>query len=334
MKGKAMLALLALLLAGCGAAPMRGANLLPHRAVPLDDPRAARSLQRLAQAGADTVAFVPFLRQPDGGACALEGLGEAGREALGTALRTARGLGLRLALKPQIVVAGTWHGRIRMTSEADWACWFAAYGAELEALARLAQREGAALLVAGTELKGTERRPEWRRLVGRLRKSYSGEIAYVFHDRDDVLGFSASDLLDSVGFTLYPPLGEAADRASLAIPIGRAAAELRDWTATQDKPVWIAEVGIGSRAGAQRRPWEWDEEAEIPRVPDLRLQARVIDLWLQHLDGPWNRGVWVWNWFSDPDAGGPADTDFTLQNKPAEAVLACRWAGRCPEARP
>jgi hypothetical protein len=45
--------------------------------------------------------------------------------------------------------------------------------------------------------------------------------------------------------------------------------------------------------------------------------------------GPTVRGVLVWRWFTDPDAGGAADTDFTVQGKPAAAVLRCAWTGAC-----
>ena len=41
------------------------------------------------------------------------------------------------------------------------------------------------------------------------------------------------------------------------------------------------------------------------------------------LDRPAVEGVLVWRWFTDPAAGGAADTDFTVQGKPAERVFAC-----------
>lgn len=318
-----------LLLAGCGLGPMRGINVLEHARVGLGSPDAERSLAHLAALGADTVVFVPFLRQGAADGCELAPPDAAGLARLRAALAQARALGLARALKPQVLPEGTWHGRIAARDEATWSCWFAAYRAALAPLARLAAEQHAAIFVAGTELKGTERRHEWRELIAGLRAEFSGEIGYVFHDTADADAFSAADLLDSYGFTLYPPLGEAPEPAALAVPIGAAAQRLRQWAGTQDKPVWIAEIGIASRAGAQARPWEWEEQAPLPRRPDPALQETVIGLWLDALEGRWHRGVWLWNWLSDPDAGGPLDTDFTLQGKPAERMLACRWAGRC-----
>jgi hypothetical protein len=39
--------------------------------------------------------------------------------------------------------------------------------------------------------------------------------------------------------------------------------------------------------------------------------------------------VLIWRWLSDPSAGGLADTDFTVQGKPAEGVLLCAWTVGC-----
>ena len=91
-------------------------------------------------------------------------------------------------------------------------------------------------------------------------------------------------------------------------------------------------IGLRSARGAAAKPWESAEERAA--VPDPLLQAEVLADWLAALDRPAIRGVLVWRWFTDPDAGGAADTDFTVQRKPAEGVLMCFWIARCaPEKR-
>jgi len=55
----------------------------------------------------------------------------------------------------------------------------------------------------------------------------------------------------------------------------------------------------------------------------------VLAEWLKVLDRPAVSGVLIWRMLSDPGAGGPADTDFTVQGKPAEAVLRCAWTLGC-----
>jgi hypothetical protein len=55
----------------------------------------------------------------------------------------------------------------------------------------------------------------------------------------------------------------------------------------------------------------------------------VLADWLAVLHRPAIGGVLIWRWLTDPDAGGVADTDFTVQGKPAEHVLMCAWMQSC-----
>lgn len=89
----------------------------------------------------------------------------------------------------------------------------------------------------------------------------------------------------------------------------------------------VAEIGLRSAKGAAAKPWESAEERTA--IADPQLQAEVIGNWLAALDRPAIEGVLIWRWFTDPAAGGPNDTDFTVQGKPAEAVLSCAWTGLC-----
>jgi hypothetical protein len=84
---------------------------------------------------------------------------------------------------------------------------------------------------------------------------------------------------------------------------------------------------LRSAKGAAAKPWESAEERAASADP--RLQADVIADWLAVLNRPSIHGVMIWRWFTDPAAGGPDDTDFTVQGKPAEAVLSCVWNGIC-----
>jgi hypothetical protein len=113
-----------------------------------------------------------------------------------------------------------------------------------------------------------------------------------------------------------------------------AAGRLDALAAATGKPVVVAEIGLRSAEGAAARPWESAEERTS--APDLPLQAAVLADWLVALDRPAVRGVMIWRWFTDPNAGGRADTDFTVQNKPAERVLSCAWKQSCaiPERGP
>jgi hypothetical protein len=104
--------------------------------------------------------------------------------------------------------------------------------------------------------------------------------------------------------------------------MGDVAARLDVLSAREGKRVLVTEIGIRSAVGAARKPWESAEERVAP--PDPALQAEVLADWLAALDRPTVAGVLIWRWFTDPAAGGPADTDFTVQGKVAERVFAVR----------
>jgi hypothetical protein len=91
--------------------------------------------------------------------------------------------------------------------------------------------------------------------------------------------------------------------------------------------VLVGEIGLRSAQGAAARPWESAEERAA--IPDPLLQAEILADWLAVLDRPVIRGVLVWRWLTDPDAGSATDTDFTVQRKPAEGVLLCAWVSVC-----
>lgn len=318
--------ILIVMLVGCGALPpMRGANFLQSRTVAWDSPGSQQSLSRLRSTGANWVAFVPFLKQSAEGACDIAPSASSGIEPLRRAIADARALGFHVALKPQILVPGSWPGRIASADEAGWSCWFAAYQEALLPYLQLAQETGVEMFVIGTELTVTERRPEWYLLIDFVQIVYAGQISYVFHDAKNVKRFIALNSLDRAGISFYPPIGN--DPSMFEQRIGDHRDFLKDQLAELPIPWWIAEVGYPSRSGAGNAPWTWNDRAPQPLEADHDIQAWVLEQWLNKLNGKWSEGIFIWNWMSDPDAGGPKDTDYTPQNKSAERIIACTWKG-------
>jgi hypothetical protein len=130
-----------------------------------------------------------------------------------------------------------------------------------------------------------------------------------------------------IGVSLYPPLGEDGDRAGRLAVMRASMDRLDAISARFGKPILVGEIGLRSAKGAAAKPWESAEERTA--APDPLLQAKVIADWMTVLDRPAVGGVLVWRWFTDPQAGGGADTDFTVQGKPAERVLLCVWTSVC-----
>jgi len=96
---------------------------------------------------------------------------------------------------------------------------------------------------------------------------------------------------------------------------------IEHWALTIEKPIIFTEIGYRSGDGNNMEPADWMAMLN----PDLQEQfdsysAAFRALW----NKPWFYGFYWWIWESNPDAGGPNDTDFTPQNKPVESLVK-RW---------
>ncbi|HEX9859729.1 MAG TPA: hypothetical protein VGB23_00890, partial [Nitrospirota bacterium] len=300
--------LVLLLLSGCAVPRMKGVNYLQTGTVAMDDARSHASLLRLKALGANTVAFVPFLQQDAPGSVGVRFADNVTVGQLTAGIRDAKALGFRVALKPQILVKGDWAGGIKMPEASAWARWFSNYERALAQYAELAEKERVDILVIGTELNNAAPLPLWRPLIAQMRLRYRGKLTYAAHNVEGIGRFAHWDLLDGISVTLYPSLGDSPERAAMKTHIRKTVAELKEAGRKYDKPLWIAEVGIASRQSAQKKPWEWQGAELHERPADEGLQAEVLELWLDALNGRWNDGVLLWCWNSDPDSGGPQDT--------------------------
>lgn len=309
--------------ASCAAPPLRGFNLIQDERAPLDSAQAAASLRKLRDTGANTVAIVPFLWQPNADSPQIGRGSDMSDVELTKAIRTAHRLGLSVLVKPHVWVPGTWAGEVRMNTEEDWAAWFWNYGQAMLALAAVAQREHAEGLVIGTEIDQSLDRPEWPGLIARVRAAFHGKLLYAAHGAEGAERVPFWDKLDAIGATSYPPLGADDAPGDWRNAMNAEVDRLLALSKRFKRRIFIAEIGIRSAVGAAAKPWESAEErtADV----DEALQADVIAAWLDALSNPAVESVLVWRWISDPDSGGSSDTDFTVQNKRAEQMLARRW---------
>ena len=306
---------------------LTGFNVIQSPGHPFGSPSARLSLANAKQLGATTIAVVPFLWQATPASPEPVRGKDMSDAELRAAIRDAHALGLSVMIKPQVWIPRSWAGAVAMNFDENWGEWFANYGREIGLLARIAEDEKAETFAVGTELAGTSQRPEWNELIGKVRKSYSGHLLYMAHNVEEADQVPYWDRLDAVGMTLYPTLGPDDDRIGRLARMVDVAQRLDALAARAAKPVIVGEIGLRSARGAAAKPWESPEERAS--VAEPKLQAEVLVDWLSILDRPSVDGVLIWRWFTDPDAGGLNDTDFTVQGKPAERALLCAWARRC-----
>jgi glycosyl hydrolase family 113 len=327
---KALL-VLSLFVTSFGAAQAQrfdGFNVVVTPDHPFGSASAERALANARQLGAGTVAIIPFLWQPNASSAEVKSGSDMSDDALRSAIRQARSLGFSVMVKPHVWVPQSWAGAVESYTDASWQLWFSRYRGELERIARIAAEEGADSLAIGTELAKTTHRPEWADLIASARAVFPRKLFYIAHNVEEAEAIGFWPLLDAIGVSLYPPLGNDADRAGRLAVMRGVAERLEALSARLDKPVFVGEIGLRSAKGATAKPWESAEEREA--VADQQLQADVLADWLAVLDRPSIHGILIWRWFTDPAAGGPEDTDFTVQGKPAEAVLSCAWTTACP----
>jgi sugar phosphate isomerase/epimerase len=310
-----------------GAQRFDGFNVIVAPDHPFGTPSARRALAAARRLGASTVAIVPFFWQPDIASAEIVRGDDMSDGALRAAIRDARALGFSVVVKPHVWVKDSWAGAVKPSTEEAWVAWFKRYRHELTRLAQISAEEKAEAFAIGTELVKTTHRPEWREVIQAARAAFPRLLVYFAHNVDEAEAVPFWGVLDAIGVTLYPPLGADSDRGARLAAMRASAERLDALAARNGKQVIVGEIGLRSAEGAARKPWESAEEREA--AVDLVLQAEVIADWLAVLDRPAIRGVLVWRWFTDPDAGGDADTDFTVQGKPAEGVLLCAWIGRC-----
>jgi hypothetical protein len=299
-----------------------GFNVVVAPNHPFGSPSARQSLSAAKRAGAQAVAVVPFLWQRHPQHPEIVRGDDMTDAELRLAIREVRALGLKVMVKPHVWIDGSWAGAVDPRTASGWDVWFNRYCDEIVHIARLAAEEGADALSIGTELKLSTQHPRWRDVIVAVRGAFSGMLLYVAHNVEEAEAVPFWQDLDAIGASLYPALGGDSDRERRRAVMRNAAERLDAISAHTGKPVIVAEIGLRSAIGAAARPWESAEERAA--LPDPQLQAAVLADWLEALDRPTVRGVLIWRWFTDPAAGGAADTDFTVQGKAAERVLACR----------
>jgi hypothetical protein len=251
------------------------------------------------------------------------------------AVKMARANRLKVILKPVVDPAdGAWRGTIGFKTAdgkddlATWQKWWQVYEAFLLHYAAVAQAEKCEVLCIGCEMASTERfEKEWRALIAKIRKAYSGPLVYnCNHGSEDKVAWW--DAVDIIGISGYYPVSTKDDTSldKMTASWEKVRGRLRTLSAKFNRPVMFAEIGVRSAKSCTTMPWDWTH----PDLPyDADEQARFYESALKTFWGePWFCGFAWWDWPARLYAReqGGTNRGFCCYGKPAEAIMRAWYA--------
>jgi hypothetical protein len=313
----------------------RGANVTAWDPDAYGTPTAAEALAALRATGTERAALVPTWYMATATSSEVRPAPERTPtdDSLREAARTARSLGMQVVLKPHVdVLDGTFRGAIDPASRSRW---WRDYTAMLRHYAELAQQEGAAMLVVGTELTSmsTDER-QWRRLIADVRTRFAGQLTFAANWIDGARAIAFWDALDAIGIDAYMPLVTDEPDPSVA-RLAKAwkergyVAQLEKLSRRHRRPVLFTELGYRSRLGTAAAPWEWsDTGGAIAQDPQARAYEAAFEVFAGR---PWFRGIYWWDWSAQGWNSEIGDGSHRFAGKKAEAVVRA-WNSGPPRA--
>jgi hypothetical protein len=302
-------------------------GMLPIRAVGIQLQRTdwmeeyKKSIDEVADIGAEAVKFVVDARQEDGASnrIYIDLRMTPSADQLSDLIRYAKGKGLKVILMPIVLLddpkGDEWRGTLKPES---WAEWFDSYREVLGHFLWIAEANDVDIFVIGSELVSSERQAaEWDRTITFIRGRFSGLLTYSSNwDHYEKIPFW--EKLDLIGMNSYWTLGPDEDTSVETIKANwqDIQAELRPFIEQKNKPLLFLEIGWCSLDNAAKEPWDYTKDVPV----NLELQRRLYQGFFESWHGtPWLGGFSVWEW--PPGDGGPTDRGYTPENKPAEDVL-------------
>ncbi len=299
---------------------IKGITFAPFcRSGSLSSKEAHRSLENMIErTGADFIILVPNGLQETAQSERIDYRYEGALEdsELEEFIAFARSKGLRVALKPTANCRnGTWRAHINffdkdVPCEPKWCNWFASYTEFQLHYARIAQKCGCEMFIAGCEMVQTERRAdEWRKLISDIRGVFSGLVSYNTdkYQEDNVTWWDAVDVISSSGYYPIDNWEEQLNRI--------------EWVVKKfGKPFFFAECGCMSTAGSNMVPNDWSVRGET----DLQGQADwYSEMFRACSERDWVSGfcVWDWAWRQYPEAKADSNGGYDIYAKPAEKVV-------------
>lgn len=210
-------------------------------------------------------------------------------------------------------------------------------------MARSAEEYGIDMIIIGSNLGATEHREEdWKRLIARCRKQYTGSLVYGASSQKlvsawpvghaltastaaavvvDLPSWQTNDL-DYIGIDGYVPLSTTPG----VVPVKSLAQVWAVWaqlmaqiSCRYKKKILITEIGYCSREDAAVHPRHSTGLLSIP-VQTNCYAAAVTTLYCAS-NKAWLAGTLWWNWSSNYKKNGDTDPGYNPANKPACNIL-------------
>ncbi len=318
----------------------RGASIESFGAGDFGTDNFKQSVTNLAATGANYVTLIiPYVQSSTTSTDIRNATGTPSDDTLKNAINFAHSKGLKVMLKPHLEPqTGEWRAYI---NPSDRTSWFTNYGTMLNHLADIAQSTGVEEMCLGAELysmsaytQNSSNSQNWRNLIAAVRTRYSGLLTYSANFQGpaekDVIDFWND--LDFIGVSAYYPLD--ANNANPTVESLK-----NNWSSVNtneilplynrwNKPILFTEVGYRSVHGAHIEPFAYWRNDYADQDEQARDYEALFSYWntQSHL-----KGIHLWNWESNPNAGGAGSTSYTPQNKKAETIMKQYWGGVAPQ---
>lgn len=251
-----------------------------------------------------------------------------------SAIQLAHSLGMKVMLKPHLnSYDGQWRASI---NPSDRAGWFTNYDNMVLHYAQLAQQSGVEQLCVGTELISmsaayinSTNTQNWQNLISQIRGIYGGKLTYSanwgagnFFDEADEIIFWPS--LDYIGISAYYNLNASNNVNDIESAWdGWNKSNIGPLHYRYNKPILFTEIGYRSVSGGHNQPWNYNLGGGYDASEQSNAYQALFSYWNNY---GYIAGVDLWNWETNPNAGGEGNTNYTPQNKPAQSIIA-QWYG-------
>lgn len=301
------------------------------------------SLRKLKGLGTDWISITPFgyIRGNDKPSRFRFsfGPGSENDESVIQAAAYARSLGLGVMLKPHVWVGGAdspWPGEVKMKNKADWEQYFRRYYKWIRHYALLAEMADIDIFCIGTEMMYTtkaEHTERWREMIRKMKGLYDGAFVYAANWWLEYEHVEFWDEMDYVGLNCYAPLSEKD-----TVTVDELRQSMRGYFDTIEsvvkkykKPLLLTEIGFTSA----EKPWQEPHKNDRRAPVDLQAQAACYEAIFQAFwQEDWFYGMYWWKWPSYLKDGGPDDSEFTPNSKPAEKVVKSWFSKGVPGDKP